>query len=151
VSPLCERCLYDQHTCSTRIRILSDSCQFWLSTATAPRVWTAGMTGLRQWDKWACRKWQLIVVRYKMTLYMYVHNVTDVAEKSVVMIQTVHFYASIKGAPEGGGGCRAVAPPNLPEPKFKKHRFCRYCDIRCFMWFTLQPKPVTEIGWWLVH
>lgn len=28
-----------------------------------------------------------------------------------------------------GGGCWAAAPPP-PNPKFKKDRFCRYCDIK---------------------
>jgi hypothetical protein len=50
------------------------------------------------------------------------------------------------------GGCRAAAPPpNPPKWKFKKHRFCRYYDIKSFTWVTLQPKSATKIGWWLAH
>jgi hypothetical protein len=31
------------------------------------------------------------------------------------------------------------------------YRFCRCYNIKTFTWFILQPKSVTEIGWWLVH
>jgi hypothetical protein len=52
----------------------------------------------------------------------------------------------------GAAGLQAPPPPpNPPKPKFKKHRFCGYYDIKSFTWFTLQPKSATEISWWLVH
>ena len=51
------------------------------------------------------------------------------------------------GAPKRGGrGRRAAASSS----KVEKQRFCRHEDIEDFMWFTLQPKSATEIGWWLV-
>jgi hypothetical protein len=49
-----------------------------------------------------------------------------------------------------GGGCRAAAPQNPTNWNFK-HRFCRYYDIKRFMWFTFQPESATEFGKWLVH
>jgi hypothetical protein len=47
-----------------------------------------------------------------------------------------------------GGGCQAAPLSNW---NFKTHKFHRHNDIRHFMWFTLQPKPTTAFGWWLVH
>jgi hypothetical protein len=55
---------------------------------------------------------------------------------------------------EGGGGCRAAAPPQNPQNRNLKDRFFfRYYkyDIRSFTLFTLQTKSATEISWWLVH
>jgi hypothetical protein len=41
---------------------------------------------------------------------------------------------------------------NTPEEcRSPQHRFCRYDDIKSFTWFTLRPKPATEIGWWLIY
>jgi hypothetical protein len=54
-----------------------------------------------------------------------------------------------RGTPQRG--CRAGAPPNPWKPKFKKHVFCRYYDIKSFTRFLLQLKAATEIGWWPVH
>jgi hypothetical protein len=48
-------------------------------------------------------------------------------------------------------GCSSPPPQNPPKPKFIKHRFFRYYDIKSFTWFTFQPKSTTEIGWLLVH
>jgi hypothetical protein len=55
-----------------------------------------------------------------------------------------------QGCTQGEEGCRAAGPPPPPKPakpKFKKHRFRRYYNIKSF---SLQPKSPTEIGWWLV-
>jgi hypothetical protein len=45
-------------------------------------------------------------------------------------------------------GCSLSKPPKL---KFEKDRFCMYCDMRSFTWFTPQQKSATEIAWWLAH
>jgi hypothetical protein len=57
---------------------------------------------------------------------------------------------SLQEHPEwgGGGGCWAAA---TTKSKFKKHKFCRHYDIKCFTWFTIQLKLATEMSWWLVH
>jgi len=34
---------------------------------------------------------------------------------------------------------------------FLKHRFSRHDDMKRFMWFVLQPKSATEIGWWRLN
>jgi hypothetical protein len=51
----------------------------------------------------------------------------------------------------GGRGWRVAVPLKNPKPKFKKHGFCRYYDVKSFTWFTLQPKSATEVSWRLVH
>jgi hypothetical protein len=55
------------------------------------------------------------------------------------------------GAHPKKGGCQAAPPQTPPKPKFKKHRFCSYYDIKSYTWFTLKPKSVTKISWWLVR
>jgi len=44
-------------------------------------------------------------------------------------------------------GCSRPSNLNLK----KKNIFCRHEDMNSFMWFTLQSKLATEIGWWPVH
>jgi hypothetical protein len=34
---------------------------------------------------------------------------------------------------------------------FLKHTFSTHYDIKGFMWFVLQPKSATEIGWWRLN
>jgi len=53
------------------------------------------------------------------------------------------------GTPRGAGGGGGCCSPPPPKANFKKHRFCRHADIKGFMWFTLQPKSVTELSWWV--
>jgi hypothetical protein len=54
-----------------------------------------------------------------------------------------------RGLPSAG--LQPPPPTNPIQPKFKKHRICRYYDIKSFTWFPLQPKSAIELGWWLVH
>jgi hypothetical protein len=54
-----------------------------------------------------------------------------------------HFLYTL-GAHTREGGCRSAAPPNTPKPKFKKHSFCRYYDIKSFTWCLLQPKSAAD-------
>jgi hypothetical protein len=56
-----------------------------------------------------------------------------------------------KGRTQGGGVSGLQPPPNSPKPKFKRHGFRRYYDIKLFLGFPLKPKSATEIGWRLVH
>jgi hypothetical protein len=52
---------------------------------------------------------------------------------------------------EWGGGCRATAPQTPQNEIKKKHRFCRYYEIRRFTWFTPQLKSATGVGWLVVR
>jgi hypothetical protein len=51
-----------------------------------------------------------------------------------------------RGAPTGGGAAGLQPAAKRPKTEIKKHRFCRYYDIKSFTWFILQPKSATEIG-----
>ena len=57
----------------------------------------------------------------------------------------------MNGAHPGGGGVlRNCSSPPHQILKFKKTQFL-YDAIKHLTWFTLQPNPNTEIGWWLIH
>jgi hypothetical protein len=50
-----------------------------------------------------------------------------------------------RGAPKRGS-CRAAALTEPPKPKFKRHRFCRYDDIKYFTLFTLQQNQPLKLA-----
>ena len=52
------------------------------------------------------------------------------------------------GTSMGQGGCRAVTLPLHHNLKSTNLEAWWYQGL---MWFMLQPKSATEIGWWLVH
>jgi hypothetical protein len=67
---------------------------------------------------------------------------------------TTHSHRKEQWRTRGGGlpgSMPAPPPPNRQNRHLKKYIFCRYYDIKSFVWFILQPKSATEIGWSLLR
>jgi hypothetical protein len=100
---------------------------------------------------WVCHSW-CAGPQYHQNIGHHVPNGTVShprgLESSVVSV----WESQIQGCTQEKG-CQAGAPPP-PNPQkwnLKKHRFCRFYDIKSFKCFPLQLKSATEFGWWLVH
>jgi len=96
-----------------------------------------------------------------ITQYQHNHNTANItvqwlySTNTIIIKETLGVcggyileYLTIIKTRDRGGDCQAAALSNWD---FKTHKFHRHNDIRHFMWFTLQPKSATEIGWWPVH
>jgi hypothetical protein len=90
--------------------------------------------------------------RHPILLWLVVESKYRIRDKKLhvrtwISVGTVWHWRTQWG--EVAAGLQLHIPPS--QVKSKKHRFYRHDYIKRLAWFTLQPKSITEIGWWLVH